>query len=187
MHNFAGENNKQPKQLQIAMKKIILFTVMVLMTVASYGRKHVSENAVVVADTIYYAKDMSNVSDRSDASYYRLLLTKGTGMGKQELFQDFYMNGKLKAEGGYSFVDLGNDRNTVLDGEVTTYYPNGKEKAHGTYKNGKREGYFTVQMRDGGIAVVQFEEGVSKHNYFTVTAPNGDMQRRPLSEIQSLL
>lgn len=50
------------------------------------------------------------------------------------------MNGNLKAEGGYSFVDLNNDKNTVLNGEVTTYYQNGKEKLHGRYVNGKREG-----------------------------------------------
>ena len=34
------------------MKRVILFSLMALMTVAAFGRKHV-ENATVVADTIF--------------------------------------------------------------------------------------------------------------------------------------
>ena len=124
---------------------------MAFMTVAAFGRKHV-ENATVVADTIFYAENMSNVASAEQASYYRLLMTTGTGVNKKDVFQDFYMNGNLRAEGGYSFVDLGNDRNTIFNGEVTTYYKNGKEKWHGKYVNGKREGYFTLQLREGGAA-----------------------------------
>ncbi len=168
------------------MKRIFLITVMALLTVASFGRKHV-ENATVVADTIFYAENMMNVATSSQASYYRLLMTQGTGLKKQDVFQDFYMNGNLKAEGGYSFVDLGNDKNTILDGEVTTYYINGKEKWHGSYVNGQRHGYFTLQMRDGSVAVVQFVHGKSVHKYFTVTHQDGTMEKRPVSEIRSLM
>ncbi len=168
------------------MKRVLLISVMALLTVASFGRKHV-ENATVVADTIYYAENMMNVAHADQASYYRLLMTTGAGIHKQDVFQDFYMNGNLKQEGGYSFVDLSNDKNTVLNGEVTTYYPNGKEKWHGKYVNGKRTGYFTLQLRDGGVAVVQFVDGKSAHNFFTVTYKNGTMEKKPLSDIKSLL
>lgn len=109
------------------MKKIILLSAMMLMTVVSFGRTRVSEKAVVVADTIYYAADQLCVNNPSQASYYRLLKQQGTGLNKEDVFQDFYMNGTLKAEGGYNFIDLNNDKNTVLNGEVTTYYVNGKE------------------------------------------------------------
>jgi antitoxin component YwqK of YwqJK toxin-antitoxin module len=159
---------------------------MALMTIASFGRKHV-ENATVVADTIYYAANMMNVASADQASYYRLLMTTGQGIHKEDVFQDFYMNGNLKAEGGYSFVDLGNDANTILNGEVTTYYINGKEKWHGNYVNGQRNGYFTLQMRDGSVATVEFVNGKSKYDYFVVTSPTGEMQKRPVSEIRSLL
>lgn len=169
------------------MKKIVLLSVMLLMTVASFGRKHVNEAATVVGDTIYYAANQMNVANANQASYYRLLMTQGTGLKKQDVFQDFYMNGNLKAEGGYSFVDLGNDKNTVLNGEVTTYYQNGKEKLHGKYVNGKREGYFTLQMRDGGVAVIQYSNGQSMHDYFIVTRTDGTQEKRPMSEIHSLL
>ncbi|HEY9543761.1 toxin-antitoxin system YwqK family antitoxin [Prevotella sp.] len=170
------------------MKKFLLLAVAVMVSLTSFGRQRlVSDNAKVVADTIFYADNMQNVVNRANASYYRLLKTQGQGLKKQEVFQDFYMNGTLKAEGSYSFIDLGNDANTVLNGKVTTYYKNGKERWHGTYVEGKRHGYFTLQMRDGGIAVVQFENGVSKFNYFTVTYTDGTTQKRSINELKSLL
>lgn len=169
------------------MKKIVLVSVMMLMTVASFGRSRVSENAKIVADTIYYAANQQSVNNASQASYYRLLKTQGTGLSKEDVFQDFYMNGTLKAEGGYNFIDLSNDKNTVLNGEVTTFYNNGKEKLHGNYVNGKRNGYFTLQLRDGGVAVVAYQNGQSKFDYFMVTRPDGSQEKRPLNEIKSLL
>ena len=169
------------------MKKIILLSAMMLMTVVSFGRTRVSEKAVVVADTIYYAADQLCVNNPSQASYYRLLKQQGTGLNKEDVFQDFYMNGTLKAEGGYNFIDLNNDKNTVLNGEVTTYYVNGKEKLHGKYVNGQRNGFFTLQMRDGGVAVVDYRNGKSVYDYFMVTRPNGTQEKRPLSVIKSLL
>nr|MBP7472923.1 hypothetical protein [Prevotella sp.] len=168
------------------MKRLLLISVMALLTVSSFGRKHV-ENATVVADTIFYAENMKNVANANQASYYRLLMTQGTGFNKHDVFQDFYMNGNLRAEGGYSFVDVGNDANSVFNGEITTYYINGKEKWHGNYVNGKREGYFTLQLRDGGVAVVQFINGESAHNYFTVTHNDGTIEKRSMKEIKSLL
>lgn len=168
------------------MKRIILISVMILLTISSFGRKRI-QNATVVGDTIYYAENMMHAASAEQAYYYRLLMTTGTGMNKQDIFVDYYMNGNIKAEGGYQFIDLGDDRNTVWDNEVTTYYINGKEKWNGRYVNGKRHGYFTLQLRDGGVAVVQFKDGESVHDYFTVTNKDGSVEKRPLSEIRSLL
>ena len=169
------------------MKKIILLSVMALVAVVGYGRRHVSADAVLASDTIYYSADRKNVSERAEAHYYRLLLTQGAGADKQDVFRDFYLNGVLKAEGGYKFVDLGNDSNTIFDGEVTTYYPNGMQKVHGKYVNGMRQGHFTVLMEDGRIAVMEFANGRSKHDYFVITSQDGHTEKRPISEIRSLL
>lgn len=169
------------------MKKIILMSAMLLMTIVSFGRSRVSENAKVVGDTIYYDANQRSVNGARQAAYYRLLKTQSNGLAKEDVFQDYYMNGKLRAEGGYNFVDLSNDKNTVLNGEVTTYYQNGKEKLHGTYVNGKRNGYFTLQMRDGGVAVMAYKDGQSRYDYFMVTMPDGTQQKRPMSDIKSLL
>ena len=168
------------------MKRVIFLSVMLVLTIASFGRKHV-EKATVVADTIFYAENMSNVASAEQAAYYRILMTTGSGLTKKDVFQDLYLNVNLRAEGGYIFIDLGNDRNTIFNGEVTSYYKNGKEKWHGKYVNGKREGYFTLQLRDGGVAVVQFKSGKSVHDFFTVTYQDGTMEKKPLTEIKGLL
>ena len=169
------------------MKKIVLISMMLLLTVSSFGRKRVSELAVVVADTLYYAADHQRAAGADQASYYRLLKVQGVGQTKEDVFQDFYMNGTLRAEGGYNFIDLSNDNNTVLDGEVTTYYVNGREKLHGKYVNGKRNGYFTLQLRDGGVAVIAYKDGKSVYDYFMITRANGDQEKRSIDEIKSLL
>ena len=44
------------------MKRILLISVMAMLTITSFGRKHVAENAVIVADTIYYAADKTSVT-----------------------------------------------------------------------------------------------------------------------------
>ena len=93
--------SKQSRTYNIKnMKRLLLLSVMAMLTMVSFGRKHV-ENATIVADTIFYAQNKMNVVSSADASYYRLLMTVGQGMNKQDVFQDFYMDGTLKAEGGY--------------------------------------------------------------------------------------
>lgn len=169
------------------MKRAIFIFMLILGTVSSFGRNRISETATVVADTIFYAANEQGVGQAAQAAYYRLLLTQGTNSEKEDVFMDFFMNGTKKAEGGYNFVDLGNDKNTVYNGRVTTYYANGKEKLSGKYVNGKREGYFILHMRDGGIAVVQYENGSSKYDYFLITRTDGKQEKRPISEIRSLL
>ena len=47
------------------MKKIVLISMMLLMTVTSFGYKRVSDNAVVVADTIYYGSMLIRVGNGS--------------------------------------------------------------------------------------------------------------------------
>lgn len=181
--------NKKPTYLKntTAMKKILLVAIMAMLTVASYAHKRVLNAVPVSNDTIYYNVDNIRVDDKSDAAYGRLLLTAGKGVDKRDIFRDFYPNGTLKAEGGYSFIDLSDDNNTQLEGEVTAYYPNGKEKWQGKFVNGKANGYFTVMMRDGSIATAQFVNGKSKLDYFVVTAADGTMSKRDVKDLKHLL
>lgn len=168
------------------MKRIALVSMLLMLTIASFGRQRV-ENTTIVADTIYYSANSMAVNNSKDAAYYRLLMTAGQGAEKHMMFKDYYTNGQLKAEGGYSFIDMNNDKNTIFDGEVKTYYPNGSEKWNGNFANGKLNGYFTVKMEDGSMAVARFQNGQSMYKYFTVTTPEGNSERRPVSELKSLL
>jgi hypothetical protein len=44
-----------------------------------------------------------------------------------------------------------------------------------------------MQMRDGGVAVVQYNNGVNVHNYFTVTRADGSIEKHSLDELKSLM
>ena len=68
------------------MKRLLLLSVMAMLTMVSFGRKHV-ENATIVADTIFYAQNKMSVVSSADASYYRLLMTVGQGMNKQDVLK----------------------------------------------------------------------------------------------------
>ena len=169
------------------MKRGLLLTALMMLTLVSYGRKYVDADAVVVSDTIYYSADRMNVNNVQNASYYRLLMKQGNGINREDVFKDYYMNGQLRAEGGYSFVDLSNDENTKFNGDVTTYYPNGQKKWHGKFVNGKLNGYLVVKLRDGGVAAAEFSNGKSKYDYFTVTRPDGTVEKHRIGELKSLL
>ena len=49
------------------MKKIVLVSMMLLFTVAGFGRTRVSENAVVVADTLFYGANHQRVNSSDEA------------------------------------------------------------------------------------------------------------------------
>ena len=168
------------------MRKLLLATFVCLVSATSFAREGVT-TVVVSRDTIFYNHQMKVVSDRDEAAYYRLL-AKETYKGKErDIFQDFYPSGQKRLEGGYAFLDLGNDANTVLDGHVTAYYPNGKEKWHCNYRNGKRDGYLTLNLRDGSVGVVAYAAGQVRFNYMMVTHPDGKMEKANLKHYAELL
>lgn len=80
------------------MKRIIFLSVMMLVTIASFGRKHV-ENATVVADTIFYAENMSNVANADQAAYYRILMTTGSGITKEKCLPGLLYEWKPQSRG----------------------------------------------------------------------------------------
>lgn len=168
------------------MRKLLLATFVCLVSATSFAREGVT-TVVVSRDTIFYNHQMKVVSDRDEAAYYRLL-AKETYKGKErDIFQDFYPSGQKRLEGGYAFLDLGNDANTVLDGHVTAYYPTGKEKWHCNYRNGKRDSYLTLNLRDGSVGVVAYAAGQVRFNYMMVTHPDGKMEKVNLKHYAELL
>lgn len=168
------------------MKKILLIAIALVCCTAAQARK----GAVVYSvsqDTIFYNHEMKAVSNMTENGYYRILAKENYKGASRDIFEDYYPNGQKRCEGGYKFLDLGNDANTVLDGTVITYYPNGMEKWRCNYKNGKRNGYLTLQMRDGSVATVEYNNGESVYDFATVTRPDGTMQRHSLRSLKALL
>ena len=168
------------------MKKFFFAAFVCLISATSFAREGVT-TTVVSRDTIFYNQALRSVKSSDNVAYYRLLAKESYKGVERDIFQDFYPDGQKRLEGGYSFLDLGNDANTVLDGHVTAYYPNGMEKWHCNYKDGKREGYLTLHLRDGSIGVVAYREGKSRFDYMTITHPDGRMEKVGLKHYSSLI
>lgn len=168
------------------MKKIILLFVALVASTAIYARQGATVQPIS-NDTIFYNSQRKSVPGICENGYYRILAKENYKGAQRDIFQDFYPNGQKRCEGGYAFLDLGNDANTVLDGTVITYYPNGKEKWRCNYKNGKRNGYLTLQLRDGNVAVVEYQNGESIYDYAVVTTPDGQMHKYSLHDLKALL
>jgi len=152
------------------MKKFFLAAFVCLISATSFAREGVT-TTVVSRDTIFYNQALRSVKGAENAAYYRLLAKESYKGVERDIFQ----------------LDLGNDANTVLDGHVTAYYPNGMEKWHCNYKDGKREGYLTLHLRDGSIGVVAYREGKSRFDYMTITHPDGRMEKVGLKHYSSLI
>ena len=168
------------------MKNLILLALSIMVSSAIYGHEAVT-TTVVSKDTLYYDYQMKSVNNAESASYYRLLAKERTSKTQRDVFQDYYMNGKLRAQGGFNFLDLSNDKNTVLDGDVTTYYPNGSMKWRCNYVNGKREGYFTLLMHDGSIGVIDYQNGEPKYDYISITHKDGTVTQKSLGHYRNLI
>jgi hypothetical protein len=62
--------------------------------------------------------------------------------------------------GSYPKISI-DDPVNVVDGEHTQYYPSGKVKAKGSYKNGKRDGHWVVFFESGVLwTECIYKEGV---------------------------
>ncbi len=168
------------------MKKLLFIAVLSMISICGFARKNVT-TTVVSQDTVYYNNQMQKVGNRADAEYYRLFAKENYQGEQRDVFQDFYLNGNIRMQGGYAFLDLNNDKNTVLDGNVTSYYPNGKEKWQCNYKNGKRQGYLSLLLRDGSVVVAQYDNGTLVRNYLMITHADGTMEKAPVSEYARLL
>lgn len=168
------------------MKKVLLLTMMAMMTLCSYGRQGVT-TTVVSQDTLYYNSQLQKVADRENAEFYRLFAKESYKGEQRDVFVDYYMNGKKRGQGGYVFLDLTDDHHSVFDGFVTTFYANGMEKWQCNYRNGKRNGYLTLMLRDGSVAVAQYNDGELVHNFLTVTHKDGTTEHAGIDKYAKLL
>ena len=54
-------------------------------------------------------------------------------------------------------------------------------------RNGKRDGYLTLNLRDGSVGVVAYAAGQVRFNYMMVTHPDGKMEKVNLKHYAELL
>lgn len=157
-------------------------------------------------DTLYYDKDWRLVSNKTFASFYRLLDLSDKSNSRKP-FRDYYITGELQSEGGYITLDQTNDKNSIFDGEWvnyyksgkieekgfrsnnidqgehTQYYENGLVKMHVTMVNGKENGILSMFNETGDMCTqIEMYEGKPKYDYCVVSNKDGYCSKIRLSD-----
>lgn len=172
------------------MKKLITL-VFVLSSFLSYAQTE-------KLDTIYYDKDWHGCT-KTFATYYRII-TIPTQANSVKRMRDYFITGELQGESNYISVDRNDDSNTIFDGDVISYYKNGKigqkmkwqdshpigdafmyyengnVKSHGHYNDlGQLDGELYQFDENGNLtSTVEFNNGIP-NSYLTAYNKMGTM------------
>lgn len=173
------------------MKRFLLFALLFL---------HTALCAQERIDTLYYGKSGRIVRNALFADYYRVVLHPEDSTERM-MFKEFYQSGALRKEGHLLQLDSLDDSRTSFDGEILTYFKDGKiaEKAH--YADGQLQGEFlqygnngkpTVQAyyingelsgicktynNDGSFRIVEYDSGKPAHDYYLLSDSNGNTSK----------
>lgn len=88
-------------------------------------------------DTLYYNRSGSVVPSPAFAEYYL-----GADSAGSKMFRDFYISGELRTEGHFQTIDTLDDRRTVFDGKIVSYFKNGRISEKSYYSGGLLEGEY---------------------------------------------
>lgn len=66
------------------------------------------------------------------------------------MFRDFYISGELRTEGHFQTIDTLDDRRTVFDGKIVSYFKNGRISEKSYYSGGLLEGEY-LQYDENGM------------------------------------
>jgi len=120
------------------MKRLFLFSAMLLCSIIAYAQTETS-----YAGIYYYDTNSYGVMQRDSADYYRVV-------EKNNSFNDYYSkDNALRASGTVSSVDASDDAKTVFVGSFIAYYPSGKVWIKQFFKDGKNDGEYTEYYENG--------------------------------------
>ncbi len=123
------------------MRRILLISF-IITAVTSFAQKE-------VLDTVYYDKDWKGCSP-TFASFYRVM-TVPTEANPAKQLRDYFITGELQGESKYISVDKNDDRKTIFDGDVTSYYRNGKIHQQSKWVNSHRIGDALEYYENGNV------------------------------------
>ena len=115
------------------MNRVLLFVLLLVV-----GKGALSQERI---DTLYYSRSGMTVRNPVFADYYRLALYPADAAGLK-MFKDFYISGELRREGRFQTIDTLDDRRTVFDGDVVSYFKNGRMSEKSYYSEGLLEGEY---------------------------------------------
>lgn len=153
------------------MKTILISAFLCLITAVSAG-------AQAKTDTLYYDKNWKGVESMDFATYYRIIpKSSDSQFGKR--FRTFYITGEVQAEGQYVSIDKYNDKKSVFDDEVVTYYKSGNVESKSNYEAGKLEGEREEYTEDGVFcSKYEYKGGNLVNDYYVVERTDNMMTTR---------
>ncbi len=101
-------------------------------------------------DTIYYDRNWKVIGNKAFASYYRFALYPIDSL-LPRYFKTYYTSGELQGEGTFISLDERDDSQNLLEGEIVSYFKNGKIQERLFYSSGLQNGEHTVYYENGNI------------------------------------
>lgn len=101
-------------------------------------------------DTIYYDRNWKVISSKTFASYYRFALYPIDSL-LPRYFKTYYASGELQGEGTFISLDERDDSQSLLEGEIVSYFKNGKIQERLFYSSGLQNGEHTAYYENGNI------------------------------------
>lgn len=101
-------------------------------------------------DTIYYDRNWKVINSKTFANYYRFALYPIDSL-LPRYFKTFYTSGELQGEGTFISLDERDDCQSLLEGEIVSYFKNGKIQEKLFYSSGLQNGEHTVYYENGNI------------------------------------
>lgn len=101
-------------------------------------------------DTIYYDRNWKVISSKTFASYYRFALYPIDSL-LPRYFKTYYASGELQGEGTFISLDERDDSQNLLEGEIVSYFKNGKIQERLFYSSGLQNGEHTAYYENGNI------------------------------------
>ena len=113
------------------------------------------------------------------------------------MFRDFYISGELRTEGHFQTIDTLDDRRTVFDGKIVSYFKNGRisEKSYysggllegeylqydengmlktrASYARGELSGTYETYGEDGSYLKMEYQAGKPIHDYYLLADGEG--------------
>lgn len=153
-------------------------------------------------DTLYYNRSGSVVPSPAFAEYYRIALYPADSAGSK-MFRDFYISGELRTEGHFQTIDTLDDRRTVFDGKIVSYFKNGRisEKSYysggllegeylqydengmlktrASYARGELSGTYETYGEDGSYLKMEYQAGKPIHDYYLLADGEGHFIQGP--------
>ena len=124
-------------------------------------------------DTLYYNRSGRIVRNPAFADYYRIALYPSDSAG-HKIFKDFYLSGELRKEGNFLVIDTLDDCRTLFDGEIVSYFKNGRTSEKSYYSGGLLHGEYLRYNEDGSCRMVEYHAGKPIHDYYLLLDERGN-------------